>query len=162
LHLPLEWSCIINPAFPDRELFRLIRQAGGTMVQVGNESGSELVMRQLGKGFGLQQVELTLGLLKEEGLAYTCFLLLGGPGETPATVQESVALLERHQPRLVNLTVGLRIYPGLPLHRRALAEGLIAPTANLLWPHFYLAPAIKDWIWEYVAEVTSRYPHWIF
>lgn len=160
--LPLEWACIINPAFPDPELFHLIREAGGVRVQVGNESGSELVLRQLGKGFGREQVERTLSLLADADLAFTCFLLLGGPGETPESVRESVALLEAHQPLLVNLTVGVRIYPGLPLHQRALAEGLLEPQDNLLWPRFYLAPAVKEWIWGYLEEVTDRNPRWIF
>jgi radical SAM superfamily enzyme YgiQ (UPF0313 family) len=162
LHLPLEWSCLINPAFPDRELFHLIRAAGGTMVQVGNESGSELVLRHLDKGFSLEQVELTLSMLHEAGLPFNCFLLVGGPGETPETVREGVALLEKHQPRMVNLTVGIRIHPGLPMHRIALAEGVVAPADNLLWPHFYLAPGVQDWIWEFLTEVTARHPNWIF
>ncbi len=162
LNLPLEWACIINPAFPDRELFHLIRQAGGTRVQVGNESGSELVLRRLGKGFGREQVEETLKLLAEAGLPFTCFLLLGGPGETPETVRESVALLEAHQPLLVNLTVGVRIYPGLPLQEIAVSEGLVQRDDPLLWPKFYLSPAVRDWIWDYLEEVTARNPRWIF
>ena len=162
LHLPLEWGCLINPAFPDGELFRLIREAGGVMVMVGNESGSDLVLTNLGKGFGKEQVEITLRLLEEEGLPYSCFLMMGGPGETRETVQESVALLEKYRPGLVNLTVGVRIYPGLALHRLALAEGVLSPGDNLLWPRFYLAPAIKEWIWGYLEEVTARHPNWIF
>ena len=162
LGLPLEWGCLLNPAYPDRELFRLIRQAGGKMVQVGNESGSDLMLTNLGKGYGKEKVELTLELLQEEGLPYACFLMLGGPGETPETVKESVALLEKYQPQMVNLTVGIRIYPGLPLHRQALEEGVVAPGDNLLWPHFYLAPAIREWIWEYLPGVVARHPHWIF
>ncbi|MDI6853362.1 MAG: cobalamin-dependent protein [Deltaproteobacteria bacterium] len=162
LHLPLEWSCIINPAFPDPQLFQLIREAGGVRVQVGNESGSELVLRHLVKGFGLEQVKQTLNFLAAADLPYTCFLLLGGPGETPDSVQESVALLEAHKPLMVNLTVGVRIYPGLPLHRRALDEGLVQPGDELLWPRFYLAPQMRDWIWGYLEEVTERNPHWIF
>jgi radical SAM superfamily enzyme YgiQ (UPF0313 family) len=161
LQLPLSWACLINPAFPDRELIHLIGAAGGTMVQVGTESGSELVLSRLGKGFGRRQVIETLRMVTEEGLAFTCFLLLGGPGETPETVKESVALLEEYQPRLVNLTVGLRIHPGLPLHALALAEGVVGPKDNLLWPKFYLAPAVKDWIWDFLAEVTARHPNWI-
>jgi radical SAM superfamily enzyme YgiQ (UPF0313 family) len=162
LHLPLEWGCLINPAFPDRELFRMIRRAGGEMVQVGNESGSDLMLANLGKGFGREQVELTLQLLQEEGLPFSCFLMLGGPGETPETVKESVALLEKYQPQLVNLTVGIRIYPGLPLHRQALEEGVVAPGDDLLWPHFYLSPAIKEWVWGYLEGVSARHPNWIF
>ena len=162
LKLPLSWACLLNPAFPDRELIHQIRLSGGTMVQVGNESGSELVLSRLGKGFGRRQVEETLKMLTAEGLPFTCFLLLGGPGETPETVADSVALLEQYQPRLVNLTVGLRLHPGLPLHALALAEGVVGPADNLLWPKFYVAPAVKDWIWSFLAEVTARHPNWIF
>jgi radical SAM superfamily enzyme YgiQ (UPF0313 family) len=162
LNLPLEWGALINPAAPDRELFRLCRQAGGASMQVGNESGSDLVLTNLGKGFDRRQVELTFRFMEEEGIAYTCFLLLGGPGETRETVEESVALLEQYHPQMVNLTVGVRIYPGLPLHRLALAAGVVDPGDNLLRPRFYLSPAIKDWIWEYLAGVTARHPHWIF
>jgi radical SAM superfamily enzyme YgiQ (UPF0313 family) len=162
LNLPLEWGALINPSAPDRELFRLCRQAGGVFMQVGNESGSDLVLTNLGKGFGRRQVELTFRLMEEEGIAYSCFLMLGGPGETRETVEESVALLEQSHPQMVNLTVGVRIYPGLPLHRLALAEGVLDPADKLLQPRFYLSPAIKEWIWEYLAGVTARHPHWIF
>ena len=162
LKLPLEWGALINPSAPDRELFQLMRQAGGGFMQVGNESGSELVLANLGKGFGRRQVELTFRILEEEGIAYSCFLLLGGPGETPDTVQESVALLEQYHPKLVNLTVGVRIYPGLALHQTALEEGVVIPGDNLLQPRFYLSAAIEGWIWDYLAGVMARHPHWIF
>lgn len=162
LGLPLEWSCLINPAFPDPELFELIRAAGGTMVQVGNESGSELVLTGLGKGFGLQEVERTLNLLKKADLPFNCFLLLGGPGETRQTVEESVTFLEEYKPKVVSLKAGIRIHPGLPLHRLALAEGVVKPEDNLLWPRFYLAPAVRDWIWDFLDGVRTRHPNWIF
>lgn len=162
LNLPLNWSCLINPAFPDPDLFKRIREAGGNRVQVGNESGSNLVLKNLGKGFSRRHVEQTFSALVAAGLEFGCFLLLGGPGETPATVQESVNFLEQYQPFLVNLTVGLRIYPGTPLHRLALAEGVVKPLDNLLWPHFYLAPAVAEWIWDYLKEVRGRHPNWIF
>ena len=162
LHLPLEWSCLINPAYPDAELFHLIREAGCNQVQVGNESGSDLVLTNLGKGFTRRQVEETLQLVQEAGLGYGCFLLMGGPGETPDTVQESVELLERYNPFLVNLTVGIRIYPHTALCDQALAEGVIVPEDNLLWPHFYLSDAVADWIWDYLKDLTSRHPNWIF
>ena len=162
LNLPLTWSCLINPAFPDTDLFKRIREAGGNRVQLGNESGSNLILQNLGKGFSRSHVEQTISGLIAAGLEFGCFLLMGGPGETPETVQESVHFLEQYQPFLVNLTVGLRIYPGTPLHRLALAEGVIEPSDNLLWPHFYLSPAVADWIWNYLKEVRARHHNWIF
>ncbi len=162
LHLPLEWNCLINPAYPDEELFHLIREAGCERVQVGNESGSDLVLTNLGKGFSRRQVEETFQLLQRAGLSYNCFLMMGGPGETPATVQESVELLERYNPFLVNLTVGIRIYPHTALYDQALAEGVITPGDNLLWPHFFLLPEVAEWIWDFLKDVTSRHANWIF
>ena len=162
LNLPLEWSCLINPAYPDAELFHLLREAGCDQVQVGNESGSDLVLTNLGKGFTRRQVEETLQLLGQAGLPYSCFLMIGGPGETPDTVRESVELLERYTPFLVNLTVGIRIYPHTALCDQARAEGVISAADNLLWPHFYLAPAVADWIWDYLKALTVRHPNWIF
>jgi len=162
LHLPLEWSCLINPAYPDETLFHLIREAGGDRVQVGSESGSDLILTNLSKGFGRRQVEETFQLLQQAGLSYSCFLLLGGPGETPDTVRESVELMERYHPFMMNLTVGIRIYPHTALYDLALAEGVITPEDNLLWPQFYLSPEVADWIWDYLKEVTARHPNWIF
>ena len=162
LNLPLEWLCLINPAYPDEELFHLLREAGCVQAQVGNESGSDLVLTNLGKGFSRRQVEETFQLLQRVGLPYNCFLLFGGPGETPATVQESVELLEDYHPFLVNLTVGIRIYPHTGIYDQALAEGVISPEDNLLWPQFYLSAAVADWIWDYLKEVTLRHPNWIF
>jgi hypothetical protein len=121
-----------------------------------------LVLTGLGKGFGLQKVERTLKLLKKADLPFTCFLLLGGPGETRETVEESVAFLEGYEPKMVNLKAGIRIHPGLPLHRLALAEGVVKPEDNLLWPKFYLAPAVRDWIWDFLDGVRTRHPNWIF
>ncbi len=162
LDLPLEWSALINPAYPDAELFDLMREAGCNRVQVGNESGSDLVLTNLGKGFSRRQVEETLTLLQQAGLTYNCFLMMGGPGETPDTVRESVELLEGYGPALVGLTVGIRIYPYTALCEQALAEGVISPGDNLLWPHFYLSAAVADWIWDFLRDLTARHPNWIF
>jgi radical SAM superfamily enzyme YgiQ (UPF0313 family) len=79
LRLPLAWGCLINPAMPDPELFGLLKESGALMVQVGNESGSELILTNLGKGFGRDKVELTLKLLTAAGLSFSCFLMFGGP-----------------------------------------------------------------------------------
>lgn len=62
----------------------------------------------------------------------------------------------------MNLTVGIRIYPHTALCDQALAEGVITPEDNLLWPHFYLSDAVADWIWDYLKDLTARHPNWIF
>jgi radical SAM superfamily enzyme YgiQ (UPF0313 family) len=78
------------------------------------------------------------------------FLLLGGPGETRETVEESLAFAASLALDSLRITVGLRIYPGTPLQKRAIEEGVIAADDDLLVPRFYLAPGLEPWIHEKV------------
>jgi hypothetical protein len=74
------------------------------------------------------------------------FLLLGGPGETRESVEESLAFADSLRLGSLKTTVGIRIYPGTPLARMALWEGVITPEDDLLWPRFYLAPGLGEWL----------------
>jgi len=157
----VQWSCTINPAFAEPELLWLAQQAGCGLVMVGNESGCSRILEALGKRFTSEEVEECFRRCEALGLRYNAFLMLGGPGEDPASVEESVALVERYHPMMVSVTVGIRIYPGTRLAALAREEGIIAPDAGLLQPTFYLAPAVRDWIWEYLEPVLQRNPHWV-
>jgi hypothetical protein len=42
--------------------------------------------------------------------------------------------------------MGIRIYPETDLAATAVAEGVIAPSDDLLRPVFYMAAAFKDWL----------------
>ena len=79
------------------------------------------------------------------------FLLLGGPGETRESVEESLAFARSLRLDDLRITVGIRIYPGTPLAKRAVAEGMIASEDDLLRPSFYLAPGLEPWIHARVA-----------
>jgi hypothetical protein len=71
------------------------------------------------------------------------FLLLGGPGETQETVEESLAFAASLRLDLLRVTVGIRIYPGTRLARTAVREGVIGAEDDLLRPRFYLTPGLK-------------------
>jgi len=160
--LEVQWGCTLNPAFADPDLLRLMKRAGCGLVIVGNESGCSRMLDVLQKGFDRAAVERCFTTCQQEGLRYNAFLLLGGPGEDRASVQESVELLERFAPNQVTVTVGLRLYPGCALTRLAQEEGLLSPTADLLTPRFYLSPAVRDWIWDYLEPILARQPRWTF
>ena len=65
------------------------------------------------------------------------FLMLGGPGETKDTVEESLAFAELLDPDAMKVTTGIRIYPHTPLHQLALSEGVVSSEDDLLFPKFY-------------------------
>jgi hypothetical protein len=100
--------------------------------------------------------------VEAEGIRYNAFLLLGGPGEDRASVEESVEVMLRWRPAQVSVSVGIRLYPGCEVTRRAVAEGALGPAASMLTPRFYLAPAVSEWIFGYLEPIMAANPSWVF
>jgi radical SAM superfamily enzyme YgiQ (UPF0313 family) len=142
LRLDLEWRCIVYPLALSAELAHAMRQAGCVEASIGFESGSEPILRSMNKRFGPDDIRVTCDRLATEGIRRNGFLLVGGPGETPDTVATSVRFAESLRLDMLKVTLGIRIYPGTPLHRQAVDERIVRPDDDLLRPRFYLAPGL--------------------
>ncbi|MEJ2697480.1 MAG: cobalamin-dependent protein [Candidatus Sulfobium sp.] len=158
--LDVSWQAIMNPAFGDDELFDLMAKAGCRFVSLGNESGHQIILRALRKGFTLDNVRKAAGRARKSGIAFACFLLLGGPGETRDTVMRSVEFVDELSPDLVTLKAGIRVYPGTELEGIARQEGMIGKEDDLLHPAFYLSPAIEEWAGDFMKEAAAGRPNW--
>jgi radical SAM superfamily enzyme YgiQ (UPF0313 family) len=112
----------------------------------------------MNKRFTPPDVRAIADLLEAHGIRRIGFLLLGGPGETRETVEESLAFADSLRLDALRVTVGIRIYPGTPLARRAVEEGMIAGEDELLFPRFYLARGLEPWIHERVAQFGPTRP----
>ncbi len=149
------WRCILYPHLVREELVAAMAAAGCVEVSLGFESGNRAVLREMNKRFTPEDVRAAADLLAAHGIRRMGFLLLGGPGETRATVEESLAFAASLRLESLRITVGIRIYPGTPLARRAVAEGMIAADDDLLKPRFYLAPGLDPWIRERLARLPA-------
>ncbi len=89
------------------------------------------------------------------------FLLIGSPGETRETVQESLLFADSLRMDALKITVGVRIYPHTPLAKRATDEGVISSHEDLLFPRFYLAKGLEDWLPETLKEFAATRSNWI-
>jgi radical SAM superfamily enzyme YgiQ (UPF0313 family) len=158
--LAINFWCIIYPKWIDRELVELMARAGCREAALGFESGSDQMLASLHKRFEMEEVRTVATAFAEVGIFRRGFLLLGGPGETRESVEESLAFADSLHLDALKITVGLRIYPGTPLATTALAEGMIRPDDDLLWPRFYLAGEVADWLPERIAAYKSARP-WV-
>jgi radical SAM superfamily enzyme YgiQ (UPF0313 family) len=158
--LDLHLWCLIYPKWIDRELVELMRQAGCRQISFGFESGSDRMLRSFNKQFNQKEVSAVSQMFVEAGIKRMGFLLLGGPGETKDSVEESLAFADSLHLETLKITVGLRIYPHTPLARIALAEGVISPDEDLLLPRFYLMRELRDWLPERVAGYRASRP-WV-
>jgi radical SAM superfamily enzyme YgiQ (UPF0313 family) len=147
----VRWRCIIYPRRISEELVRAMAEAGCVEAALGFESGDERVLERLNKHFTPAEVRETSTLLGRYGIRRVGFLLLGGPGETRESVEQSLAFASSLGLEGLRITVGIRIYPETPLARLAVAEGVLAAGDPLLQPRFYLAPGLEPWIYERVT-----------
>ena len=82
--LDMRWIASVHPAFLDRELIELMRDAGCVAVSLGCDSCSERMLKVLRKGFTKEQLRIAAELLEEMGVNYILSLLIGAPGEDRA------------------------------------------------------------------------------
>jgi radical SAM superfamily enzyme YgiQ (UPF0313 family) len=148
------WA-IIYPRSIDRELVDLMARVGCREISLGFESGCNRMLARLNKRFTTEDVRTVAKMFAEAGIFRRGFLLLGGPGETRESVEESLAFADSLNLDALKITVGLRIYPGTPLAAAALSEGLLRPDEDLLLPKFYLAEELTDWLPERIAAYRA-------
>lgn len=152
----------INPMMVSRELFSLMKQAGFCSLVITPDSASESMLRHLRKGFDMAQVRRAAELARESGIPCTWFFLLGGPGETKETVEETVSFVENYLNDKRFLTIfltGMRLLPGTALTQRAITENYIPPDHNLSEPVFYVAPELdEDWVIRRINRAIARCP----
>ncbi len=159
--LAISWRCILYPGYVDESLVRDMAKAGCKEVSLGFESGSKIILQNMNKKFGLETIRRTSELLADYGIARMGFLLLGGPGESKGSIEESFTFVDSLNLDAVKVTIGIRIYPGTALAKQAVSEGVIAAGDDLIYPKFYLAPEIKGWLQEIVDDRMKDRPHWM-
>jgi radical SAM superfamily enzyme YgiQ (UPF0313 family) len=145
-------SLELNPTFVDDALIGAMEGAGFVGLGITAESASDNVLRKLRKSFTLEDVHNAAAVIKRHKLPCIWIFLLGGPGESRQTVEETFAFAERYvRPKdAVFFNIGVRVYPGTELDTIAREQGLLdLPPHNMLRPVFYLSPDVEpEWLSE--------------
>ena len=158
--LDISWACIIYPGVGDRDLVKDMAEAGCSEASLGFESGSDRMLASMNKRFDKKVVREFSTMLADHGIGQIGFQLLGGPGETRESVNESFAFVDSLPLDLVKLSIGVRIYPHTALARTAIEEGVIAPDDDLLQPRFYMQKGLEEWLRETARRWMEERPSW--
>ena len=154
-----------TPATASKELLDSMYRAGFRTLGISAESASDTVLENLQKGFTASKARETAERVERAGIRALWIFLVGGPGETRSTLEETLQFAAWRLGRgdAVYMTVGLRIYPGTTLQRIAIREGSIAQDATLLDPTFYFSPTLAfDDAVARIREFAARYPRFMF
>jgi radical SAM superfamily enzyme YgiQ (UPF0313 family) len=153
--LGLTWRCILYPQHVPEELVAAMAKAGCVEVSLGFESGCPQVLQAMNKRFQPEEVREISERLAACGIRRMGFLLLGGPGETKESVDQSLAFARSLGLELLKISVGIRLYPHTPFARQAVEEGVVSPEDDLLLPRFYIRPGLEDYINHSLAGINA-------
>jgi radical SAM superfamily enzyme YgiQ (UPF0313 family) len=103
----------------------LLYKGGCRHIAFGVESGSPVLLQQMQKGQTPDQIRRGIAHAKAAGLMVRVYLIVGFPGETWQTVQETVDLILECAPDEFSV-YPLIPYPGTPLYQHPEAFGITA------------------------------------
>jgi anaerobic magnesium-protoporphyrin IX monomethyl ester cyclase len=95
---PFRWNSFLRADHVDAECIELMRQSGCEGVFLGVESGSDRMLQAMNKTSRAANYRRVIPLLRDAGILTHCSFIIGFPGETAATVRETVELIEDTAP----------------------------------------------------------------
>jgi radical SAM superfamily enzyme YgiQ (UPF0313 family) len=120
--LGIAWNAISRVDYIDESILGLMRRAGCIQISFGIESGAAPIKRILGKPIDNDICVAAFEKVRAAGILPRAYFIYGSPGETDATIQESIDLMIRLGP-LSTVFYMLVTFPGTALYNRAVQKG---------------------------------------
>lgn len=123
--LSVRWTSFARADSVSEELLAKMKAAGCTAVSFGLESANRNILRTVRKGITPEQAEAAVEACRRAGVTAMASFILGLPGETPETLEETLAFGERLAAR--GLQYGFHLlapFPGTEVRERSAALGL--------------------------------------
>jgi len=117
LHKRIVWDACLRVDQVDGEQLAQMKSAGCIQVEYGFESGSDAVLRRLGKNATVEQNRRAVRLSREEGLRVYADIMVGLPGETEADMRATMQFMRWARPEVLSVS-RLCPLPGTPVYAK--------------------------------------------
>ncbi|MFE0755534.1 hopanoid biosynthesis associated radical SAM protein HpnJ [Inquilinus sp. NPDC058860] len=129
--LGVTWSCNAKANVP-RETLKVMRDNGLRLLLVGYESGNQQILFNIKKGMRIEVAKQFTKDCHELGIQIHGTFILGLPGETKETIQETIRFATEINPHTIQVSLAAP-YPGTFLYNQAVENGwLDAANAELV------------------------------
>lgn len=116
------WVCNSRVDTINDDLAREMKASGCELISFGVESGNPEILESTKKGITLDQVREGVGAAKRAGILTFCYFIIGLPGETEETIQDTINFARELDPDYCNFHVATP-FPGTELYEQAKREG---------------------------------------
>jgi radical SAM superfamily enzyme YgiQ (UPF0313 family) len=153
----VRWYAYMSPTPFDANLAEAMARAGCAGIDFTGDSACESMLRAYRQQHRGEDLAEAVKLCRDNHIAVMIDLLLGGPGETPQTLRETIDFIKKINPDCAGAALGMRIYPRTAmeqivmqeLRRSASGHDLAirrkyAGPVDLLRPTFYISEALGE------------------
>ncbi len=159
--LQVRWTAYVSPAMATEELFATFKAAGCSSVDFGTDAASELGLNAMDKSFTVEDIRNCSRWCHEQGIKFNHSLILGVPGETRETIEQTIEIINACRPTAVIALMGIRLYRGTPLTRRLVAEGWVSEDQIGVQPVFYVEESVRDYLVQRLGALADTHRNWI-
>jgi radical SAM superfamily enzyme YgiQ (UPF0313 family) len=150
----VRWYAYLAVVPFDAELARRMRRAGCVGINFTGDSANAAMLATYRQKHRRDDLANVVRCCRQERIAVMIDLLLGGPGETPHTVAETIGFVGGLGPDCAGAALGVRLYPGTAMVEMLAAEGPLETNPaihrrydgpiDLVKPNFYISPALGE------------------
>jgi len=119
--LGVTWSCNAKANVP-RETLEVMRDNGLRLLLVGYETGNQQILNNIKKGMRIDIARRFTRDCHELGITIHGTFILGLPGETKETIEETIRFAAEINPHTIQVSLAAP-YPGTYLYRQAVENG---------------------------------------
>ncbi len=156
----------VHPEGLTKNYLALMWRAGFRSFMITPESASDVMLHNYKKGFTKDHVVAAAEAINTTEFAAWWFFMIGGPGETNDTLQESLDfattyLRKNGRPvtHVAHFFTGVRVYPGTSLWDMALKEGFVFEQSDPLQTLWYLSEDLDlDLAVDQMTEAATTCP----
>jgi radical SAM superfamily enzyme YgiQ (UPF0313 family) len=119
------FGCFIRAETMDRERFRMMRKAGLSLIYLGVESGNDEIRRKvMGRKVSNERIIQACRDAQAEGIQVWTFNIVGVPGETEQTIDDTMELNRIINPHFVSISL-YQPFPFTGIYDDCVEQGLI-------------------------------------
>ena len=161
----LRWYTYMSIVPFDDKLAAAMKRAGCVGIDFTTDSASPVMLKTYRHRYSQKDIASAVRLCRGNGITVMLDLLLGGPGETPETVAETIGFIKGIGPDCVGAPLGMRIYPGTKVAAMVYAEDNLEKNPNIrrkyegvvdfFKPTFYISSLLGERPARLVKEVIG-------
>lgn len=149
------WSCLTRVNNTSISLIKKMKKNGCRYISYGIESGNNYILSSMNKMITKEEIINTIQLTKEAEIEVYTFFLIGYPGETLKTVEDSFDLIAEAKPDGASFAIVIPL-PGTEMWRQLENSNIIC-FDEIKWDYLFAKTGSYTEYERYSASLASRW-----